>query len=148
MPEGVIVETNMDGDRLVRVPTEKGVESIRLPPEKLPRFACKMATGSGKTLVMALVIVWSYFHARREANSPMATSFLVVAPNGNDVERRAGAGGSWAQEFRGTKGGPDPCLRPTRRPRIGTRPGQRCSRTSPVAQLGRTPPPQPAQVPV
>lgn len=79
--EGVVFETRMDGDRFVRVPTEKGTESIRLPAENLPRFACKMATGSGKTLVMALVIVWSYFHARRETNSPLTTNFLVIAPN-------------------------------------------------------------------
>ena len=40
-----------------------------------------MATGSGKTLVMALAIVWSYFHARREPGSPLSTNFLVLAPN-------------------------------------------------------------------
>jgi len=40
-----------------------------------------MATGSGKTMVMALVIVWAYFHARREPNSPLSTNFLVLAPN-------------------------------------------------------------------
>jgi type III restriction enzyme len=81
LPEDVIFETDMDGNRFVRVPTEKGAESIRLPQEGLPRFACKMATGSGKTMVMALVIVWSYFHARREPGSPLSTNFLVLAPN-------------------------------------------------------------------
>lgn len=81
LPEGVIFETDMDGNRFARVPTEKSVESIRLPPEDVPRFACKMATGSGKTLVMALAIVWSYFHARREPDSPLSTNFLVLAPN-------------------------------------------------------------------
>lgn len=45
------------------------------------RFAFKMATGSGKTKAMSLCIVWSYFHAIREEDSPMATAFLVVAPN-------------------------------------------------------------------
>ena len=30
------------------------------------RYAFKMATGSGKTKVMSLAIVWSYFHALRE----------------------------------------------------------------------------------
>lgn len=75
-------ETDMDGNRFALVPTEKAApESIRLPPAELPRFACKMATGSGKTLVMALVIVWSYFHARREHGSPLTTNFLVLAPN-------------------------------------------------------------------
>jgi type III restriction enzyme len=45
------------------------------------RLAMKMATGSGKTMAMSLCIAWSYFHARREEGSPMATSFLVIAPN-------------------------------------------------------------------
>ena len=81
LPEEVIFETDMDDNRFARVPTENGAESIRLPPEDLPRFACKMATGSGKTIVMALVIVWAYFHARREPNSPLSTNFLVLAPN-------------------------------------------------------------------
>ena len=40
-----------------------------------------MATGSGKTLAMSLCIVWSYFHALYEPDSPMATTFLVIAPN-------------------------------------------------------------------
>jgi type III restriction enzyme len=45
------------------------------------RLAMKMATGSGKTMAMSLCIAWSYFHALFEADSPMTTSFLVVAPN-------------------------------------------------------------------
>ncbi len=81
LPEGVKFDTDMEGVRRAVVPKDNGVEAIRLPPEDLPRFACKMATGSGKTLVMALVIVWSYFHARREPGSPLATNFLVLAPN-------------------------------------------------------------------
>ena len=48
---------------------------------KRQRLAVKMATGSGKTMAMSLCIVWSYFHALYEADSPMTTSFLVIAPN-------------------------------------------------------------------
>ena len=48
---------------------------------KRQRLAMKMATGSGKTMAMSLCIVWSYFHALDEPDSPMATSFLVIAPN-------------------------------------------------------------------
>lgn len=48
---------------------------------KRQRLAIKMATGSGKTMAMSLCIVWSYFHALYEHDSPMTTSFLVVAPN-------------------------------------------------------------------
>jgi type III restriction enzyme len=48
---------------------------------KRQRLAMKMATGSGKTMAMSLCIVWSYFHAIYETDSPMTTSFLVIAPN-------------------------------------------------------------------
>jgi len=48
---------------------------------KRQRLAMKMATGSGKTMAMSLCVVWSYFHALYEDNSPMTTSFLVIAPN-------------------------------------------------------------------
>jgi type III restriction enzyme len=52
-----------------------------LPPENLRRFAFKMATGSGKTLVMAMAIVWSYFHKKKVPDSELSTNFLIVAPN-------------------------------------------------------------------
>ena len=40
-----------------------------------------MATGSGKTVVMALVVAWSYFHRARVPGSPLSRNFLIVAPN-------------------------------------------------------------------
>lgn len=48
---------------------------------KRQRLAMKMATGSGKTMAMSLCIAWSYFHALYEPDSPMTTSFLLIAPN-------------------------------------------------------------------
>ncbi len=54
-----------------------------------PRYAAKMATGSGKTKVMSLAIVWSYFHKIFEPASPMATHFLLIAPNVIVYERLA-----------------------------------------------------------
>lgn len=45
------------------------------------RLVLKLATGSGKTKVMSLVIAWCYFHKLYEANSLLATNFLVIAPN-------------------------------------------------------------------
>ena len=48
---------------------------------KRQRLAFKMATGSGKTMAMSLCVAWSYFHALFEPDSPMATSFLMIAPN-------------------------------------------------------------------
>jgi len=76
-------QTTMDGCRQVKryVPEldAKGVQN--LPPEGLGRFAFKMATGSGKTWVMAMAIVWSHFHRRWVPGSELSTNFLIVAPN-------------------------------------------------------------------
>ncbi|MCX7005422.1 MAG: DEAD/DEAH box helicase family protein [bacterium] len=51
------------------------------------RYAFKLATGAGKTKVMSLVVVWSYFHALRESDSPMARHFVMIAPNLTVYER-------------------------------------------------------------
>ena len=48
--------------------------------DRWARYAFKLATGAGKTKVMSLAIVWSYFHALRESDSPMARHFVVIAP--------------------------------------------------------------------
>lgn len=45
------------------------------------RYVIKMATGSGKTKVMALALAWSYFHKLYEPDSQLARNFLVIAPN-------------------------------------------------------------------
>ncbi len=58
------------------------------PEEDLwPRYALKVATGAGKTKSMRLTVVWSYFHALRESDSPMARHFVVIAPNLTVFER-------------------------------------------------------------
>ncbi|MEM4409315.1 MAG: DEAD/DEAH box helicase family protein [Candidatus Caldarchaeum sp.] len=49
--------------------------------DNFPRYTFKMATGSGKTKVMSLAIVWSYFNALKEKDSPLARNFLILAPN-------------------------------------------------------------------
>ena len=47
----------------------------------LPRFALKLATGAGKTTVMAMLIAWQTINAVRRPNSPKFTrGFLIVAP--------------------------------------------------------------------
>lgn len=50
-------------------------------PEEWPRYVVKMATGAGKTKVLALTLVWSYFHKLYEPESNLARNFLVIAPN-------------------------------------------------------------------
>lgn len=51
------------------------------------RYAFKLATGAGKTKVMSLAIVWSYFHALRESDSDMARHFVLIAPGLTVYER-------------------------------------------------------------
>lgn len=45
------------------------------------RYVVKMATGAGKTKVLALVLVWSFFHKTYEEDSDLARNFLVITPN-------------------------------------------------------------------
>jgi len=48
-----------------------------------PKYCFKMATGSGKTFVMALALVWQYFNKIYETKSDKRYSshFLLLAPN-------------------------------------------------------------------
>jgi type III restriction enzyme len=41
----------------------------------------KMATGTGKTKVLSLVLAWSFYHKLYEPESGLARNFLVIAPN-------------------------------------------------------------------
>ena len=83
LTDNIVFQTTMDGRRQVRryVPEldHEGVQD--LPPQDLRRFAFKMATGSGKTWVMAMAMVWAHFHKRMVSGSELSTNFLVVAPN-------------------------------------------------------------------
>lgn len=45
------------------------------------RFVIKMATGSGKTKVMSLLLAWSYFHKLYEDGSELSKNFLLITPN-------------------------------------------------------------------
>ncbi|HAB19507.1 MAG TPA: DEAD/DEAH box helicase family protein, partial [Verrucomicrobiota bacterium] len=76
-------QQTMDGTlQLVRYVPELDKVSVHdLPPQGLARFAFRMATGSGKTWVMAMAMVWSRFHKQRVPDSPLSTNFLIVAPN-------------------------------------------------------------------
>jgi type III restriction enzyme len=80
---GIVHQTGVDGRRrIVRFFPELGSEGIQeLPPEGLLRYAFKAATGSGKTVVMALIVAWSYFHRTRVPGSPLSRNFLILAPN-------------------------------------------------------------------
>jgi len=49
--------------------------------ESWKRFVIKMATGSGKTKVLSLILTWCYFHKLYEDDSELARNFLMIAPN-------------------------------------------------------------------
>ncbi len=70
---------------------EKYVSSnieLQLPSyDEFARYCTKMATGSGKTKVMALAIVWQFFNAVRESEEDYAKTFLIIAPNVIVLER-------------------------------------------------------------
>lgn len=65
------------------------VAAATVPPSEnaWPKYAFKLATGTGKTKCMSLAIVWSYFHALYELNSEMTTRFLLIAPGLTVYER-------------------------------------------------------------
>ena len=64
-----------DRARLVDVPFDP-----RLPP--LTRMGCKMATGSGKTVVMAMLIAWAFCNrGQMPSDERFPSAVLVVCPN-------------------------------------------------------------------
>ena len=58
-----------------------GAVSTGMFDETWRRFVVKMATGSGKTKVLSLVLAWSFYHKLYEPESGLARNFLVIAPN-------------------------------------------------------------------
>lgn len=80
--EDIRFQTSMDGSRQISryIPELESDQVQDLPAENLRRYAFKMATGSGKTVVMAMAIVWSYFHRLMVEGSDLSTNFLVIAP--------------------------------------------------------------------
>jgi len=58
-----------------------GAISAGMFDEEWRRFVIKMATGSGKTKVLSLILTWCYFHKLYEESSDLARNFLIIAPN-------------------------------------------------------------------
>ena len=58
-----------------------GAVSTGMFDETWRRFVVKMATGTGKTKVLSLVLAWSFYHKMYEPKSGLARNFLVIAPN-------------------------------------------------------------------
>jgi type III restriction enzyme len=93
------IETLIFVWEFVKVRTRKGIlqryatdlQGVALPPyDDFARYAIKMATGSGKTKVMALAIAWQFLNAVREQDAiakDFAKTFLIIAPNVIVLER-------------------------------------------------------------
>ncbi len=68
-------------------PAEK--QGIEIPKDNgLTRYACKMATGSGKTVVMGMVIAWQVLNKLANPQDPrFSDAVLLVCPNLTIKER-------------------------------------------------------------
>jgi len=59
----------------------KLAEALAAAGTPLPRQACKMATGSGKTVVMVMIIAWQALNKRRYlTDRRFSDAFLAIAP--------------------------------------------------------------------
>lgn len=58
-----------------------GAVSAGMFAESWKRFVIKMATGSGKTKVLSLLLAWSFFHKLYEEDSTLSRNFLLFTPN-------------------------------------------------------------------
>ena len=56
--------------------------------DQYPLYAFKMATGSGKTFVMAMVIIWSYLNWLKENKDEYTSKFLIIAGEKNIIYER------------------------------------------------------------
>jgi type III restriction enzyme len=79
-------------------------ESVSLGFGPLRRLCCKMATGSGKTVVMAMVIAWSVLNkVQNRQDTRFSDAVLVVCPNLTIKERlqvlKPGRPGNYYDEF-------------------------------------------------
>lgn len=83
--------------KLVDIPNQENLRSI-------PRYACKMATGSGKTVVMAMLIAWAFCNRGvMPGDSRFPRRVLVVCPNLTIKERlrvlRPAGSGNYYEQF-------------------------------------------------
>lgn len=58
-----------------------GLVTSSMFDETWRRFVVKMATGSGKTKVLSLMLAWSFYHKLYEPESKLSRNFLVITPN-------------------------------------------------------------------
>jgi type III restriction enzyme len=83
--------------KLADIPNEPGAKMIS-------RYACKMATGSGKTVVMAMLISWAFCNRGTKPGDPrFPRRALIVCPNLTIKERlnvlRPGDSNNYYEQF-------------------------------------------------
>ncbi len=61
--------------------SQSGGQLRLLQYDDYPRYCIKMATGSGKTKVLALAVAWQYFNAVLQDSAAYARTSLIIAPN-------------------------------------------------------------------
>ena len=78
-----LTEARRDFLQGISVPTDEPDEEARERGARaFRRYACKMATGSGKTTVMAMLAAWSILNRAANRNDPRYSDLvLVVCPN-------------------------------------------------------------------
>lgn len=118
---------------LVDIPNEAGL----LP---LHRYGCKMATGSGKTVVMGMLVAWSFCNRGRvPGNDRFANAALIVCPNLTIKERlqvlRPEHDGNYYEEFDLV---PGPLLSELRKGRVLVTNWHAFAPESPHAEGGKT----------
>ena len=57
---------------------------------ELVRYALKLATGTGKTVVMAMLVTWATLHRAKVSGSSLSANFLVLVPNLTVKQRVSG----------------------------------------------------------
>lgn len=65
-----------------KILSELGQNQIDNKKNNYPKYAVKMATGTGKTWVMHALVLWQYLNAKHEVNNigMFSKNFLLVAP--------------------------------------------------------------------
>ena len=77
-----LAEIRMGGKRTGFAPRFSDADLLRLADEGLTRLGCKMATGSGKTVVMAMLIAWAFCNrGQQPSDSRFPSAALAVCPN-------------------------------------------------------------------
>ena len=61
------------------IESANGLSEISKTKYSHPKYAVKMATGTGKTWVLSAILIWQYLNAKHEQGS-YSKNFLIVAP--------------------------------------------------------------------